>query len=188
MLYALCTGQAPPEAETEASPGPAAEEATAAFLLQGARPPQGDGVIHFTKASSIVSSLAALRRGGRAVEADYAGSPDFEAVLEALEGPAVQRMEPLAAIGCLKSLTELGVDDEHFTVKNLENTLVWASRSCPIKDLVMMLSFSVGRRRTDSQRVFFDEVCKALERRWVEIRGELLHLASRHLLKIHLVM
>ena len=35
-----------------------------------------------------------------------------------------------------------------------------------------MLSFSISRRKTESQKVLFSEVCKALERRWVEIKGK----------------
>jgi len=37
-------------------------------------------------------------------------------------------------------------------------------------ELTMMLSFSISRKKTDSQKVLFSEVCKALERRWVEIK------------------
>ena len=73
----------------------------------------------------------------------------------------------------LQGLAELGVDDNHAAVKNLENSLVWLSRGCPIKELTMMLSFSISRKKTDSQKVLFSEVCKALERRWVEIKGNL---------------
>ena len=67
----------------------------------------------------------------------------------------------------------LGVEHDHAAVKNLENSLVWLSRACPIKELTMMLSFSISRKKTDSQKVLFSEVCKALERRWVEIKGNL---------------
>ena len=34
-----------------------------------------------------------------------------------------------------------------------------------------MLSFSASRKNTESQKILFNEVCKALERRWVEIKG-----------------
>lgn len=73
----------------------------------------------------------------------------------------------------LQGLTVLGVEHDHAAVKNLENSLVWLSRACPIKELTMMLSFSISRKKTDSQKVLFSEVCKALERRWVEIKGNL---------------
>ena len=36
----------------------------------------------------------------------------------------------------------------------------------------MMLSFSASRKNTESQKILFNEVCKALERRWVEIKGK----------------
>ena len=71
-----------------------------------------------------------------------------------------------------QALAVLGVEDEHAAVKNMENSLVWLARACPIKELVMMLSFSISRRKTESQKVLFSEVCKALERRWVEIKGK----------------
>ena len=73
----------------------------------------------------------------------------------------------------IQGLTVLGVEHDHAAVKNLENSLVWLSRACPIKELTMMLSFSISRKKTDSQKVLFSEVCKALERRWVEIKGNL---------------
>ena len=73
----------------------------------------------------------------------------------------------------------LGVDDDNAAVKNLENSLVWLSRACPIKELTMMLSFSISRKRTDSQKVLFSEVCKALERRWVEIKGKFGEVLAR---------
>ena len=84
----------------------------------------------------------------------------------------------------LQGLAELGVDDNHAAVKNLENSLVWLSRACPIKELTMMLSFSISRKKTDSQKVLFSEVCKALERRWVEIKGKLGEVLARNL-RIH---
>ena len=92
-----------------------------------------------------------------------------------------------------QALTELGVSQESFVIKNLENSLMWAARACAIKvtcdlcfgqsghqdwgcddvlqDLVMMLSFSIGRNQTESQKKLFTEVTTSLERRWVEIKG-----------------
>ena len=66
----------------------------------------------------------------------------------------------------------MGLPDDSFVVKNLENSLIWECRSCAIKDLVMMLSFTITRNRTDSQKKLFSEVTSSLERRWVEIRGK----------------
>ena len=86
----------------------------------------------------------------------------------------------------LQGLSVLGVDDDHAAVKNLENSLVWLSRACPIKELTMMLSFSISRKRTDSQKVLFSEVCKALERRWVEIKGKFGEVLARNLPNSHL--
>ena len=40
-----------------------------------------------------------------------------------------------------------------------------------LQDLVMMLSFSIGRNQTESQKKLFTEVTTSLERRWVEIKG-----------------
>ena len=80
----------------------------------------------------------------------------------------------------------LGVEDDHAAVKNLENSLVWLSRACPIKELTMMLSFSISRKRTDSQKVLFSEVCKALERRWVEIKGKLGEVLARNFFPFHI--
>ena len=71
----------------------------------------------------------------------------------------------------VQALSELGLDNESFCVKNLENSLMWTARSCSIKELMMLLSFTMGRRETESQNKLFNEVCRSLERRWVEIKG-----------------
>ena len=36
-----------------------------------------------------------------------------------------------------------------------------------------MLSFTTNRNKTENQKLLFNEVCKTLERRWVEIKGKL---------------
>ena len=41
------------------------------------------------------------------------------------------------------------------------------------QDLVMMLSFTMTRRETENQKLLFNEICKSLERRWVEIKSKL---------------
>jgi len=125
--------------------------------------------LHHKTALYFVLNMAKLKKAGEVKEADYKAG--LHAVLQQLEGGQVKDMQPLALLSCLKGLAELGVDDNHAAVKNLENSLVWLSRGCPIKELTMMLSFSISRKKTDSQKVLFSEVCKALERRWVEIKG-----------------
>ena len=72
-----------------------------------------------------------------------------------------------------QALKELEIDDSSFVVQNLENSLIWNTRACPIKDLVMMLSFCINRRNTEGQNKLFNEVCKSMERRWVEIKGNI---------------
>ena len=69
-------------------------------------------------------------------------------------------------------MNELGIPEDSFVVRNLENSLIWECRSCAIKDLVMMLSFTITRNKTDSQKKLFTEVTSSLERRWVEIKGK----------------
>ena len=41
-----------------------------------------------------------------------------------------------------------------------------------MKDLVMLLSFTMARQETDQQKKLHLECVKSLERRWVEIKGE----------------
>jgi len=124
--------------------------------------------LHHRTALHIVSNLAKLKGRGDVKEDDY--RVGLQIVLKELEGNAVKDMQPLALLSCLKGLAALGVQDDHLAVKNLENSLVWLSRACPIKELAMMLSFSASRKNTESQKILFNEVCKALERRWVEIK------------------
>ena len=40
------------------------------------------------------------------------------------------------------------------------------------QDLVMMFTFTTNRNKTENQKLLFEEVCKALERRFSEIKGE----------------
>ena len=68
----------------------------------------------------------------------------------------------------------MGIPEDSFVVQNLENSLIWECRSCAIKDLVMMLSFTITRNKTDSQKKLFTEVISSIERRWVEIKGKVL--------------
>ena len=72
----------------------------------------------------------------------------------------------------LQDLAVLGLPNDSLSVQNMENSLMWSVRSCPIKELMMLLSFTMSRRQTESQNKLFTEVCKSLERRWVEIKGE----------------
>ena len=80
-----------------------------------------------------------------------------------------------------QNLAELGIPSDSLSVLNMENSLMWSVRSCPLKDLMMLLSFTIGRRETDSQKKLFSEICKSLERRWVEIKGEIETQIFRHL-------
>jgi len=82
----------------------------------------------------------------------------------------IRGCEPLFLISCLKALQELGVPTEEFAVKNLENAVLWVSRSCSIKELVMGFSFMVNRSTTPEHKHTLDELCKIIERRWVEFQ------------------
>jgi len=93
----------------------------------------------------------------------------FSKILRKLETD-VRTCDPMALISCLKALQNLGIASDSYVVRNLENALVWLSRTCPIKDLVMSFSFAANRKETDSQKMLFSEVCTNLERRWVELQ------------------
>jgi len=121
-----------------------------------------------SNASESVILLASLKNNK---EVELMSDDRFLELVKILESPGTGNLAPLAAISTLKSLSELNVPNEAFSSRNLENSLTWMARSCAIKDLVMMLSFSVGRRKTESQEKLYKEICRALERRWVEIRG-----------------
>jgi len=123
-----------------------------------------------SKASESVILLAKLKRDSLVSENDYVSDERFLRLVKTLENPGTGKLAPLATISTLKSLVELNIPNDAFAVKNLENSLTWMARSCAIKDLVMMLSFSVGRRSTETQDKLFSEICRSLERRWVEIR------------------
>jgi len=122
-------------------------------------------------ACDIVTTLARLKKESKVMESEYLQDERFLKVMKQLESNHTNKMEPLALISSLKALGELGINSESFSVKNLENNLTWATRACPIKDLVMMLSFTSNRQKTENQKLLFNEVCKTLERRWVEIKG-----------------
>jgi len=122
-------------------------------------------------ACDIVIGIARLKSESKVKESEYLQDERFLKIMKQLESNHTTKVEPLAIISGLKALGVLGINNESFSVKNLENNLTWASRSCPIKDLVMMLSFTMNRRNTENQKLLFNEVCKALERRWVEIKG-----------------
>jgi len=127
-----------------------------------------------SNASESVILLASLKNNK---EVELMSDDRFLELVKILESPGTGNLAPLAAISTLKSLSELNVPNEAFSSRNLENSLTWMARSCAIKDLVMMLSFSVGRRKTESQEKLYKEICRALERRWVEIRDS--HVLSR---------
>jgi len=122
-------------------------------------------------ACQIVIAMAGLKKESKVSKSDYLQDERFLKIMKLLEGTATSSVQPMALISSLKALEELGINEESFSVKNIEATLTMSTRSCPIKELVMLLSFTVNRRRTESQQILFNEVCKALERRWVEIKG-----------------
>jgi len=124
--------------------------------------------------------LGNMKRDGVVGTDGYISDPRFVKMTKLLESPGVSKLQTLALVSCLKALHELGVPEEAFSVKNLENSLTWSARSCSIKDLVMMLSFSATRRKTESQQTLFREICRALERRWVEIKDGRLFVGILH--------
>jgi len=124
-----------------------------------------------TKACDAIIAIGDLKREAKIAQSELQTDERFKSLLKTLESEHIRKVEPLKLISSLKALNELGLPDDSFVVKNLENSLIWECRSCAIKDLVMMLSFTITRNRTDSQKKLFSEVTSSLERRWVEIRG-----------------
>ena len=86
-----------------------------------------------TSACQILISLAELKKNEKLSESDYLQNEQFLKTMKVLEGTFTSKVHPLTIVGCLKALTELGINNESFTVKNLETTLTWYSRSCSIK-------------------------------------------------------
>jgi len=123
-----------------------------------------------TKACDAIIAIGDLKREAKIAQSELQTDERFKSLLKTLESEHIRKVEPLKLISSLKALNELGLPDDSFVVKNLENSLIWECRSCAIKDLVMMLSFTITRNRTDSQKKLFSEVTSSLERRWVEIR------------------
>jgi len=135
-------------------------------------------------ACDIVINLARLKNESKVIESEYLQDERFLNVMKQLESNHTNKMEPMAIISSLKALGVLGINSESFSVKNLENNLTWATRSCTIKDLVMMLSFTMNRKKTENQKLLFNEVCKTLERRWVEIKDGSLFASLLHYLEL----
>jgi len=131
-------------------------------------------------ACDIVIGIASLKKESKVSESDYLQDERFLKIMKQFEGTYTSKVEPMAMISSLKALGELGINNESFSVKNLENSLTWSTRSCPIKDLVMLLSFTINRKKTESQQLLFNEVCKSLERRWVEIKDGKLFVSLLH--------
>ena len=141
-----------------------------------------------SQATRVLGQMADLKRSEQISELDYKADSRFNNMIKLLESNIVSNAEPLSLVKGLKvelrnvkyylmfsllqDLAELGVPNDSFSVQNMENSLMWSARSCPLKDLMMLLSFTMSRRQTDSQMKLFSEVCKTLERRWVEIKGE----------------
>ena len=143
------------------------------------------------QAIHVVAQMADLKRSKKISEQDYKSDSRYQNMIKLLESNTVNNADPLSLVKGLKvriikkkiiyiytnnsplqALTELGVPNDSYSVLNIENSLMWSTRSCPIKDLMFLLSFTMSRRQTDSQTKLFTEVCKTLERRWVEIKGE----------------
>jgi len=118
----------------------------------------------------LIVVLSNMKKDKQIKDSDYLSDHRFLKLMKILESPSIGKLQPLAMVSCLKGLQVLDIPAEAFSVKNLENSLTWSARSCGIKDLVMMLSFSASRRSSDSQQKLFSEICRAIERRWVEIK------------------
>jgi len=127
-------------------------------------------IIYAEKACNAITNIGHLKRDKKIEKLDYINDERFQKLLKTMESNHVTKVETMSLISSLKALKELEIDDSSFVVQNLENSLIWNTRACPIKDLVMMLSFCINRRNTEGQNKLFNEVCKSMERRWVEIK------------------
>jgi len=123
------------------------------------------------KACNAITNMGHLKREKKIDKTDYFDDERFKRLIKTMETNHVTKVETMSIVSSLKALKELEIDDESFVVQNLENSLIWNTRACPIKELVMMMSFCINRRKTEGQNKLFNEVCKSLERRWVEIKG-----------------
>eukprot|EP00092_Neocalanus_flemingeri_P033737 GFUD01036676.1.p1 GENE.GFUD01036676.1~~GFUD01036676.1.p1 ORF type:complete len:613 (+),score=202.94 GFUD01036676.1:73-1911(+) len=137
-----------------------------------------------TKACEIVIAIANLKKESKVSEPDYLQDERFLKIMKLLESSYTSKVEPMALISSLKALGELGINNESFSVKNLESTLTWSTRSCPIKEVVMLLSFTLNRRNTESQNILYNEVVKSLERRWVELKDGKLFVSLLHYVEL----
>jgi hypothetical protein len=86
-----------------------------------------------TTACEIVIAIASLKKESKVSDADFMQDERFLKIMKLLEGNYTSKVEPMAIISSLKALGELGINNDSFSVKNLENSLTWSSRSCPIK-------------------------------------------------------
>lgn len=115
----------------------------------------------------------------------------MEAIFTVLSSKRVNAVETRGLVSCIKDCDDLGVTAANsFIVRNMENALIWRARTCTIRDLAFLLSFSVKRRKvasdastvasvnfgnptkkSDSQLndQLYSEVVKSVERRWVEV-------------------
>lgn len=91
-------------------------------------------------------------------------------IIKTLEDEKVGSLRTKSLVNTIKILQILGVPPETFCLQNLENALTWQARTCTIRDLSMLLSFSSARRSQSSTiEKLYREVVQTLERRWVEI-------------------
>ncbi len=127
-------------------------------------------------ASELIIALANAKAGNEpgteVIDDDQ--DPRMEKVMRSLEGSkVVTQLSNGATIATLKALDALG-RSESFAFKNLENSLVWRARQAPMRDLAYMLSFSYARasasvKKNGGSSKLYQEVVRALERRWVEV-------------------
>jgi hypothetical protein len=125
-----------------------------------------------------MSILLELSNVAKGQAASLAEDPRFESLLKRLEHERAASVKPPLTLAVLKALERLGVTQNNMAVQNLENSLLFKSRTAPMKDLVMILSYVQGRttsdqhvtEEADSLRLRIQrEVVRAFERRWVEI-------------------
>lgn len=121
----------------------------------------------------------------QAIQRNKEAEKELVKMVENLEGRFVSSLETGAIMSALKTLNSLigSVEaGQTFIVQNLENSLTWKARTCSIRELSLLLSFSVKYRPdhisatqstsvglTNSKTSLYKEVIKSIERRWVEI-------------------
>jgi len=93
----------------------------------------------------------------------------FQDLLKNLEND-LRFAEPLKIISILKTVEKLGVEEDGYVVKNLENAVLWVARSCSIKELIRSFSFFASRSSSPQKKRMVDDILTIVERRWVEFQ------------------